>query len=354
MTGRRSPATVLAWTAGRRCDGWPGCPPWRSTGCWGGGRRRPARPAGPRRHPGRPARVPAAGPARGGADRRPGRRPDLAAPAPAGRVRPQHLPLSAQLPAQRVRLRPRVAIWTLAAYASRPVSMLGCATVLATWLTQWLTGSAPTSATRAGRPSCTCCSGPARSGPGGRFARRVRAAHAAELVAQAERLERDRELEAQRAVAASGPGSPANYRRHRPPPQRDGHPGRRRPPPAGRRPGADPGRLGRCSGAALGTTAAVVVPSPRAVATRYSPGDRSHPYLIEPGQPDLESQSRHGAWIRTTRQPDPAADDERDAKHAGDPFPRRHAPGRGRSTEDVPGLPPGQGVSAGSGWSAGR
>jgi hypothetical protein len=202
MTGRRSPATVLAWTAGRRCDGWPGCPPWRSTGCWGGGRRRPARPAGPRRHPGRPARVPAAGPARSGADRRPGRRPDLAAPAPAGRVRPQHLPLSAQLPAQRVRLRPRVAIWTLAAYASRPVSMLGCATVLATWLTQWLTGSAPTSATRAGRPSCTCCSGPARSGPGGRFARRVRAAHAAELVAQAERLERDRELEAQRAVAA--------------------------------------------------------------------------------------------------------------------------------------------------------
>jgi hypothetical protein len=95
-----------------------------------------------------------------------------------------------------------VAIWTLAAYASRPVSMLGCGTVLATWLTQWLTGSAPTSATRAGRPSCTCCSGPARSGPGGRFARRVRAAHAAELVAQAERLERDRELEAQRAVAA--------------------------------------------------------------------------------------------------------------------------------------------------------
>jgi signal transduction histidine kinase len=36
----------------------------------------------------------------------------------------------------------------------------------------------------------------------GRSARRVRAAHAAELAAQAERLERDRELEAQRAVAA--------------------------------------------------------------------------------------------------------------------------------------------------------
>ena len=34
-----------------------------------------------------------------------------------------------------------MAIWTLAAYASRPVSMLGCGTVLATWLTQWLTGA---------------------------------------------------------------------------------------------------------------------------------------------------------------------------------------------------------------------
>jgi signal transduction histidine kinase len=95
-----------------------------------------------------------------------------------------------------------VAIWTLAAYASRPVSMLGCGTVLATWLTQWLTGAGAYFRYARWPTILYLLFWASAFWAWGRSARRVRAAHAAELAAQAERLERDRELEAQRAVAA--------------------------------------------------------------------------------------------------------------------------------------------------------
>jgi Histidine kinase len=95
-----------------------------------------------------------------------------------------------------------VTIWTLAAYASRPVSMLGCGTVLATWLTQWLTGAGAYFRYARWPTILYLLFWASAFWAWGRSARRVRAAHAAELAAQAERLERDRELEAQRAVAA--------------------------------------------------------------------------------------------------------------------------------------------------------
>ncbi|MFL5795341.1 MAG: sensor histidine kinase [Actinomycetota bacterium] len=95
-----------------------------------------------------------------------------------------------------------VAIWTLAAYASRPVSMLGWGTLLATWLTQWLTEAGAYFRYARWPTLLYLLFWASAFWAWGRSARRVRAAHAAELAAQAERLERDRELEAQRAVAA--------------------------------------------------------------------------------------------------------------------------------------------------------
>jgi hypothetical protein len=103
-----------------------------------------------------------------------------------------------------------VAIWTLAAYASRPISMLGCGIVLATWLTQWLTEAGAYFRYVRWPTILYLLFWASAFWAWGRSARRVRAAHAAELAAQAERLERDRELEAQRAVAAERAGSPVS------------------------------------------------------------------------------------------------------------------------------------------------
>jgi signal transduction histidine kinase len=73
-----------------------------------------------------------------------------------------------------------VAIWTLAAYASRPVSMLGCGTVLATWLTQWLTGAGAYFRYARWPTILYLLFWASAFWAWGRSARRVRAAHAAE------------------------------------------------------------------------------------------------------------------------------------------------------------------------------
>jgi hypothetical protein len=99
-----------------------------------------------------------------------------------------------------------VAIWTLAAYASRPVSMLGCGTVLATWLTQWLTGAGAYFRYARWPTILYLLFWASAFWAWGRSARRVRAAHAAELAAQAERLDDDPEQTraALAAVEAAG------------------------------------------------------------------------------------------------------------------------------------------------------